>query len=68
MKKTIRRFASWLYYTTNSWVIDKKLIKTVSDREFDSAYLYLAEAEDRWGLDPEITRVRTMVSFLQGDN
>jgi hypothetical protein len=67
MKRPIRRFAVWLYHTTNYWVVSREMHEAIVSKKFFARYwvtekLRLAEAQ--WPGDPEVTRAQALFAFL----
>lgn len=70
IRRAIRRFAVWLFHTTNYWVVSREVHEAIMRDSLYGRYWatdQLTRAEVLWPGDPEITRARTLLSFLQED-
>lgn len=63
LKRKIRRFALWLKYRTDRWVVPKEIYNAI-DRDETVDYKIFDQLRDQWPYDPEITYAETLLTLL----
>lgn len=61
LKRIIRRWVSSLYFATSKWVVPHVVWSLIDEGNYPLAASMLAEAREKYGADPMITKAEVMM-------
>lgn len=64
-RRLIRRFALWIKYKTDPWVVSDKIWELIDSDQYDNASVLIEQARKEWPNDPELVFAAAIVDFMR---